>query len=442
LRRTVSKPVNDISQIKKYLDGKLDAHAMHDLERRVQDDPFLADALEGYEQAGGDQQQNLAGLSARLQNRTDKKVRVMTTSVWLSIAALILIIISLGIRFVFSSKSEKQPQVADNIIKTEKPQQQPSISTPSNPAPQTADTVAKTTDGTLASVNPPAFASPQRAKKAKQSAEINPSAVKPDSSYAKVPVPQTTAPVAAGYAAVEDKNKSLEYKSTTQSANDAIVQGLADKKYTAKRAAQTVPETLLLMPKADMNIKPAHSGNNTLTGYVSGNNQPLVGAIVKLAGRDFGVVTDANGRFVMHDVPDNKSLVVKSLGFATKQVKVNGSDSVSVSLEPSAGALADVTIASPSANVNNSSTNAHPSAGWKAFNDYMDKNAVSPDGQTGKVKLSFTVDGRGALSGFKVTQSVSPQTDQKAIDLVTNGPAWAGNIDGQAHEVKVTVTFH
>ena len=43
----MSKHRDDIMQIKKYLAGQLDARAMHQLERRALDDPFLADALEG-----------------------------------------------------------------------------------------------------------------------------------------------------------------------------------------------------------------------------------------------------------------------------------------------------------------------------------------------------------------------------------------------------------
>ena len=45
----------DILQIRKYLNGELDAAAMHELERRALDDPFLADAIEGFEHAGGGQ---------------------------------------------------------------------------------------------------------------------------------------------------------------------------------------------------------------------------------------------------------------------------------------------------------------------------------------------------------------------------------------------------
>lgn len=442
----MSKPVNDISQIEKYLAGKLDAHAMHDLERRALDDPFLADAIEGYQQAERRQHKNLAELSARLQNRTDRKVLVMTPRIQLSIAASILVIIGVGAWLALRNQPEKQTQqVAANMNKAEKPQQ-PTISMPSNAAPQKADTFVSNKAGSLARVSPPALSSQSNAAQADDAPVISTPVTRADSeSFANVPAPQN---IAAGKdeKALADINKSVapvQYKSNTQSANDAIVQGLSEKKLVAKKAPQSPPETLLELPKADKNNTPGLSGNNTLVGYVTGNNQPLVGAIVKLAGRDFGVVTDANGRFVMHDVPDNKRLVVKSLGFATKQVKVSGSDSVNVSLEPVGSSLSEVVVASPAKPDNSSaSAGAHPSAGWKALNDYLDKNSVSPDGQTGKVKVSFIVDGKGALSGFKIIQSLSPAADKKAIDLVANGPAWAGNIDGQPHEMKVTVMFH
>jgi len=39
----MTKHEKDISQLKKYLEGKLDARSMYELERRAQDDPFLQD---------------------------------------------------------------------------------------------------------------------------------------------------------------------------------------------------------------------------------------------------------------------------------------------------------------------------------------------------------------------------------------------------------------
>jgi len=54
----VSKKETDILLIRKYLNGELDARAMHELERRSLDDPFLMEAMQGYEQTEGDQKSN------------------------------------------------------------------------------------------------------------------------------------------------------------------------------------------------------------------------------------------------------------------------------------------------------------------------------------------------------------------------------------------------
>ena len=67
---------------------------------------------------------------------------------------------------------------------------------------------------------------------------------------------------------------------------------------------------------------------------------------------------------------------------------------------------------------------AHPKNSWKSFNKYLKENAVSPDGKTGIVKLSFEVDHDGTLGEIKVVKGLSQPTDQKAIDLIKAGSAW------------------
>jgi hypothetical protein len=93
----VSNKKNDISQINKYLQGKLDNKAMHQLERDAQDDPFLMDALEGFEKNGADQEANLSVLHNLITNRVanEKKRGVLLWRV-LPIAASILIAIGAG----------------------------------------------------------------------------------------------------------------------------------------------------------------------------------------------------------------------------------------------------------------------------------------------------------------------------------------------------------
>jgi TonB-dependent SusC/RagA subfamily outer membrane receptor len=92
----VSANKNDISQIRKYLNGELDTHAMHELERQALDDPFLMDALEGYEQVGKNQQPNLDDLQGRIQQRIAPAKKRLSLWPAMGIAASLLVFLSIG----------------------------------------------------------------------------------------------------------------------------------------------------------------------------------------------------------------------------------------------------------------------------------------------------------------------------------------------------------
>lgn len=451
----MSKHKDDISQIRKYINGQLDARAMHQLERRALDDPFLADALEGYEAAAGDQRSNLAELEQRLQDRADKKVRPMWIP--LSAAASLLIIIAVGIWLATKDEPAKKNVIAE-VIKPKNGEKQAVMAAPA-PAelPYTADTLKPAENEPIAKGPPPVFSAPSIATdmddvlKTKESKQVIAANKKTDTSLF---VKKTQATESDGYAnmpapAVAD----IKVNEPKASLNEVVVQGQnAEAKYkndvasvsAAKQNSKASPETLLTSKVEGLDIKP--SNKSTLTGIITsaGGNEPLVGAIVKIAGSNFGAVTDANGRFVLHDVPEKRSLIVGYLGYDTKKVNLTGTgDSVNVALTPAGSALKEEVTGNDKRNRNNakSAGDAHPSAGWKAFNDYLDKNAVAPDGQAGKVDLSLTVDGQGNLNNFKILKSLSATADKKAVDLLITGPGWTSSTDGQTHEVKLTVVF-
>ncbi|MDB5002761.1 MAG: SusC/RagA family TonB-linked outer membrane protein [Mucilaginibacter sp.] len=122
----------NIAKIGKYLKGQLDARAMHSVEREAQDDPFLMDALEGYEITGKDQERNLIELKERLANRiASQKERSILLWRVLPIAACLLIMFGAGYWF-FSAVPDKvqyanvvKPDISikktDTIIKPSSP---------------------------------------------------------------------------------------------------------------------------------------------------------------------------------------------------------------------------------------------------------------------------------------------------------------------------------
>ncbi|MDB5129168.1 hypothetical protein, partial [Mucilaginibacter sp.] len=112
MRRIVNKR-DYISQIQKYLNGELDALAMHKLEREAQNDPFLMDALEGYGTVGS-QQDSLSALQQRLQARTATKTRRIVPWAVISIAASVIgFVVVVGVLYQGNEKPQA-PKVAMN----------------------------------------------------------------------------------------------------------------------------------------------------------------------------------------------------------------------------------------------------------------------------------------------------------------------------------------
>jgi TonB family protein len=133
----VSANKTNISQIRKYLNGELGARAMHELEHQALNDPFLADALEGYEHRS-DQQHNLADLQKRLQHRTAPAKRRISLWPTISIAASVLLFVAVGGWWLVSNRSavtQKELAATDKtIVKT-----QPLMPAVKAPAPPVRD---------------------------------------------------------------------------------------------------------------------------------------------------------------------------------------------------------------------------------------------------------------------------------------------------------------
>ncbi|HJT75027.1 MAG TPA: hypothetical protein VJ720_13430, partial [Chitinophaga sp.] len=88
----------DPDLIRRYLAGELDNKAMHALERQAMDDPFLAEALEGFENHAPDQRRHLADLESRLMLRVKGTVtrKVIALQYRWAAAAAILIVLGVG----------------------------------------------------------------------------------------------------------------------------------------------------------------------------------------------------------------------------------------------------------------------------------------------------------------------------------------------------------
>jgi len=74
----------------------------------------------------------------------------------------------------------------------------------------------------------------------------------------------------------------------------------------------------------------------------SGN--PLPGVTITVKGISQGTTTDNKGIFELNDVPDNAVLVFTYIGYETKEVKVNGQETINIELKPSQTTLNEVVV--------------------------------------------------------------------------------------------------
>ena len=136
------------ADIEKYYKGELSAAEMHAMEKAALDDPFLADAMEGYAAAGVNIGSDISLLKEKLDERTSKgKIGALPIraegSGWWKIAATIILIAGAGL-LVYQFAFNKQPNETATVQKENRKLEAP--------APIVADSIGYRDSGSLNNV--------------------------------------------------------------------------------------------------------------------------------------------------------------------------------------------------------------------------------------------------------------------------------------------------
>ncbi|RAV59303.1 hypothetical protein DIU36_05580 [Mucilaginibacter rubeus] len=457
-----SKKAN-ILQIQKYLNGELDARAMHKLEMEALNDPFLMDALEGYENMGTSQQLNLADLTSRLRQRTgENKGRVIPWTVW-PIAASVLITLSLG--GLYLNRSPKSELQSNNI--TGNKNSVPPVVAAADTV-KTGDTVKKANTNTL--IQAPSIAVSKKSRRAKQSAnalyqqEISAGDNKTASNDVAPPVgsnilaePATPPPAAKDKVALKEEGNLSERIVAGYTApiakKDTVSPDVIALRANTTVAKAKAPLQFKLPGKVDgVTSSPAtifgSSKSAAQSLYIAGtiisrdDGSPLIGAAIRIKGTNRSTVTDLNGKFALSSPGDKATLDVVYIGYEPRQVNATRGDSIKVALKPDSRALSEVVVTKKDDdNGEVSVTAAHPQLGWGSLKKYLQTNAVLPDGTAGTVTVTFTVFPSGITDEFSIKKGLNEAADQKAIELIKNGPSWVGSTNNKPEVVTVKVKF-
>jgi hypothetical protein len=462
------------SDIEKYWKGLLPSATMHAMEKAAMDDPFLADAMEGYRTKVMHKKEAVAPdfqeLSIRLKERVEKdKIIAMprTRNNWWRVAAAAVVLIGGSVlAFQFFNTSNKQHEQEIAVVNSTTEKTNNNIITDStklfldpvkkNDSSAGVSDIAAIEKNKIATGNNVNTDSKVDYKQTGTDSDNQiPNAVVENS----INQPTTAAPIASG-----DITKEKETKTDL-----------------AKREAdKPVADDKSKLIEADINFKRrdnlpgktlASNQLNVFNGrVVDQNNQAVAGAIVRLPVQKQTIATDANG-FFNYSAPDTVlKASITSVGFETQNISLRNNNYAynqdararnnqsvvenQIQLKPQNEALEEVVVSgygtqkkdrissAKTKGIDVDVLEASPVIRVDEYNNYLEKNKVLIDEVKnihGTVVVSFTLTKRG-LSDFKIEQGLNDYLNAEAIRLVKEGPGWK-LLKGKKARASVMVNF-
>ncbi|WP_270490452.1 energy transducer TonB [Bacteroides finegoldii] len=359
-----------------YIQGLRKGKEAHRLEKESMKDPFLADAIDGYNQVEGNHEQRIEQLRIQISARSTKK-RNTYAIIW-SVAACLVIGFGISSYFLFLKET---PEPVIPII----PQKEIAL----------VPTKTKTDSTPISPV------SMKQVDKKDIIAKSRTTISKPPSA------PITTMPM-------EEETSDQMVAATDEEV--IMTTGASD------------PESVKKMRIAKMAVIPT---NDIIKGKVTDQKgEPLIGASVMYKGTNIGTVTDVNGEFSLLKKAENKQLTAQYIGYAPVEVPVDTSRTMLIAMNEDQKGLSEVVVVGHGVNKKaNKDNTPQPVDGKRKYLKYLKKNLVRPTDETcaqvkGKVVLTFLVNRDGRPFHIKVKKSLCESSDKEAIRLVQEGPDW------------------
>lgn len=454
----MSQKNNDIiytsADIEKYHKGRLSAKEMHALEKAALDDPFLADALEGYIVKDVNAKADIADLKSRLAQRIEqdsKAIPVVSAKKisfsWWKVAAAIVVIAGAGLLVYQTSFNKKGNTVAHTHVTSKAVKSEAGDSAKKDsPGSSISDTNNSISSALTSEQSKPklesAGTSHESSSSSNEAARVKADAIADDKNVETNAIPAPAAPAVLAEKKAEqalhddirqrriNPLKQEEVIAKNQNNQGVIVdQGNGFIKSEPGAAAQS---------RAKVQSKRNITHTNIFRGRVTdAQNNALPFSNITNTEDNIGTYSDAKGYFVLTSPDSVLNVMVSSVGFDTSKVQLQTnvlSNNIALQEDRS---LAEVVIAdkkinsSRSRDANRVLEEPEPADGWSNYDIYLANNLKTPEifkdkvsDVKGEVELSFEVDKNGNPYNITVKKSLCESCDKEAIRLIKEGPKW------------------
>lgn len=466
-----------------YILGRRKGKEAHRIEQEAMSDPFLSDAIEGYDSVRGDHADRIAAMQSYVQKRTTTAKR---PGAWkIAIAAVVFIALLGGYFSLMNHESvmlaahesgnsyiniyapddyierkgielaELQEAGADtsgylqavvdivNLHEVIKPIEKINIYMPDLYYAQLDE---KEIRELLPAREVPSL--PEEHLFAAAPASVALADVIPEENdLSEISVPVSTAPLLA-----EKKMRESVPESVDPQVGEALAGRMAGVQVQNSQVGAFNDRSV---PARSQSLD-IRSSNRTIKGkVVDENNEPLTGVTVLAKGTDAGAVTDTEGNYYLNiDSAREVDLIANYIGYETVEIPKAKDNQIIAMTEHQqilnevvvsgygvprkldyAGSVSGMDVAEAK------QVKPKPVIGEKAYKKYLQENLIRPqdtDGcKKGKVIVEFYVDLSGRPVDIQVSKSLCFPFDKEAVRLVEEGPDWTNG----SSRVKVEVKF-
>lgn len=469
--------------IEKYHKGLLTPAEMHALEKAALEDPFLADALEGYTSNDVNLEADITDLQERLAKRIaekeDRKVIPLGAgkpgwSMWWKAAAIVVLVAG-GATIYWQTRQQENQKPETPIAQADKPAPQvqanekstvvqnnlqpgakPDSAEPiqqfktNEPPVKQGFTTLNTNSVNNSDISQRAYKEEEKRENAADDTEVTSSAKLNEVAIAGKRKAVLDSAREGNQFLAAQQARDISANKARRSADEAA--NYRQNQSASRQATLSPANGYTFSENGLTNNRQAQQRMNVFRGRVTDQEDNMLPfANITNPIDNIGTYTDANGYFVLTSPDSVLNVQIRSVGFENQQVSLNRSlNSNQVRMLEDNSLNARVIDTSRRVRTVARNTMVHeehePADGWNNYDAYIANNLQIPEGlklldsniPSPEVEVSFEVNKYGQAVNLKIVRSTCIKCEQEALRLIKEGPLWK---KGKKKKTQVTLSF-